>query len=128
VIENVALPLLLAGGTEGDATDAAARLLAVFELVEVADKLPEEISGGQQQRAGLARALSGGPQLLLADEPTGQQDHATGARMMDDLILEADRIGCAVVIATHDPAVAAFCETTWSVSDGRLITEAPAWA
>ncbi|MEP7059171.1 MAG: ATP-binding cassette domain-containing protein [Actinomycetota bacterium] len=128
VIENVALPVLLAGGTERDAAAAAARLLGVFDLAELADKLPEEISGGQQQRAGLARALAGEPALLLADEPTGQQDQATGSRMMDDLMLEADRIGCAVVIATHDPGVAAVCKTRWSVKDGLLTTEAPAWA
>ena len=128
VIENVALPVLLAGGTEQDARDAAARLLEVFELSELAEKLPEEISGGQQQRAGLARAMAGGPKLLLADEPTGQQDHVTGARMMEELLLEADRTGCAVVIATHDPAVASYCKTRWSVKDGRLITEVPAWA
>ena len=128
VIENVALPVLLAGGTEQDARDAATRLLEVFELSEVAEKLPEEISGGQQQRAGLARAMAGGPKLLLADEPTGQQDHVTGARMMEELMLEADRTGSAVVIATHDPAVASYCKTRWSVKDGRLITEVPAWA
>ena len=128
VIENVALPVLLAGGTEQDARDAATRLLEVFELSEVAEKLPEEISGGQQQRAGLARALAGGPKLLLADEPTGQQDHVTGARMLEELMLEADRTGSAVVIATHDPAVASYCKTRWSVKDGRLITEVPAWA
>ena len=128
VIENVALPVLLAGGTEQDARDAAARLLEVFELSELAEKLPEEISGGQQQRAGLARAMAGGPKLLLADEPTGQQDHVTGARMMEELMLEADRTGCAVVIATHDPAVASYCKTRWSVKDGRLTTEVPAWA
>ncbi len=128
VIENVALPVLLAGGTERDARDEASRLLDVFELTELAEKLPEEISGGQQQRAGLARALAGGPKLLLADEPTGQQDHVTGARMMEELMLEADRTGCAVVIATHDPAVASYCKTRWSVKDGRLITEVAAWA
>ena len=128
VIENIALPVLLAGGTEQDATDTAARLLDVFQLTELAEKLPEEISGGQQQRAGLARALAGGPKLLLADEPTGQQDHVTGAQMMEDLILEADRSGSAVVIATHDPAVASYCKTRWSVKDGRLSTEVPAWA
>jgi ABC-type lipoprotein export system ATPase subunit len=128
VIENVALPVLLAGGTEEDATDTAARLLDVFELRELAEKLPEEISGGQQQRAGLARALAGAPRLLLADEPTGQQDQRTGNRMMEALMLEVDRSDTSVVIATHDPIVASYCKTRWSVQDGRLVTEAPIWA
>lgn len=128
VLENVGLPILLAGGTEDDAAEAAARLLEIFQLPEVAEKLPEEISGGQQQRAGLARALAGAPRLLLADEPTGQQDQRTGTQMMDALMLEADRAGTSVVIATHDPDVASYCSTRWSVQDGRLSTEAPAWA
>ncbi|MEA2581016.1 MAG: lipoprotein-releasing system ATP-binding protein [Actinomycetota bacterium] len=128
VVENVALPILLAGGTEKDSIDSAVRLLDLFELRELAEKLPEEISGGQQQRAGLARALAGGPNLLLADEPTGQQDHTTGHRMMEALMLEVDRADTSVVIATHDPIIASYCKTRWSVENGRLITETPAWA
>ncbi|MEA2556313.1 MAG: lipoprotein-releasing system ATP-binding protein [Actinomycetota bacterium] len=128
VVEIVALPILLAGGTEKDSIDSAVRLLDLFELRELAEKLPEEISGGQQQRAGLARALAGGPNLLLADEPTGQQDHTTGHRMMEALMLEVDRADTSVVIATHDPIIASYCKTRWSVENGRLITETPAWA
>src|SRR5947208_16235886 len=84
VLENVALPLILAG----EANDAArARGLAGLErleLADLADKLPEEISGGQSQRVAIARALAGRPRLLLADEPTGQLDHLTGAAVVED--------------------------------------------
>jgi putative ABC transport system ATP-binding protein/lipoprotein-releasing system ATP-binding protein len=124
VLENVALPVLLAGGTERDATLAAGRLLERFEIDAVGDKLPEELSGGQSQRAGLARALAGEPRLVLADEPTGQQDHATAARMMDALVSLIEGLGAALVVATHDLVIAERLTTRWSVESGRLTTEA----
>ena len=82
VTENVALPLLLEGHDETSALAAAMTCLDLFDLGEVADKLPEEISGGQSQQAGLARALVSGPRLVLVDEPTGQLDRETAARTM----------------------------------------------
>ena len=106
VIENVALPVILAGGAEADAVAVARDLLDAFGVGEVADKLPEEISGGQSQRVGLARAFSGAPRLVLADEPTGQQDREAGVRLVDAILAIADQDGAAVVIATHDRAVA----------------------
>ena len=123
VLENVALPVLLMGGDADVATVAAQALLEAFEIDEVADKLPEELSGGQAQRAGIARALAGGPRLVLADEPTGQQDRATGRRLMDALLEAIDATGAALVVATHDPAVAERLATRWSVDSGLLATE-----
>jgi putative ABC transport system ATP-binding protein/lipoprotein-releasing system ATP-binding protein len=123
VLENVALPVLLTGGDADAATVAAQALLELFEIDEVADKLPEEISGGQAQRAGIARALAGGPKLVLADEPTGQQDHATGGRLMDALLEAIVATGAALVVATHDPVVAERLATRWSVDAGLLATE-----
>ena len=123
VLENVALPVLLAGGDEGRAGAEAARLLATFGLAELAGKLPEELSGGQAERAGVARALAGEPRLLLADEPTGQQDGATGAALMREMVAEVDRIGAALVVATHDDRVAVLFDRVWSMRDGLLETE-----
>jgi predicted ABC-type transport system involved in lysophospholipase L1 biosynthesis ATPase subunit len=123
VLENVALPVLLAGGRPADASEVAMHLLERFEVDAVADKLPEELSGGQSQRAGLARSLAGGPRLVLADEPTGQQDHATAARAMDALMEEIEASGAALILATHDLDIAARFGSRWSVDAGILSTE-----
>jgi putative ABC transport system ATP-binding protein len=124
VVENVALPLLLA-----DEPDSTSRALAALErlgLLELADKLPEEISGGQSQRVAVARALAREPRLILADEPTGQLDHASAARVVDVLLAAADHAGAALVVCTHDPAVAARFSTRWTMASGRLTIEVPA--
>jgi len=123
VVENVALPVLLAGGDEGEAMEIARQMLERFELAEIADKLPEEISGGQSQRAGVARALAGSPRLVLADEPTGQQDYETGMHVLDTLLELISASGAALVVATHDLAVAELLPIRWTVAGGRLATE-----
>ena len=123
VAENVALPLLIAGTSEQDARRLALEMIELLALSEVGDKLPEELSGGQLQRAGLARALVGRPRLVLVDEPTGQQDRATGARVLDVVLSRVRSIGAALVVATHDPAVAARLPTRWRMRDGELIGE-----
>jgi ABC-type lipoprotein export system ATPase subunit len=120
VLENVALPVLLAGGDDGQATEAAQVMVERFELSDVAAKLPEELSGGQSERAGIARALAGQPRLVLADEPTGQQDGATGRRLMEVLFKEVARSGAALVVATHDSRVASLFDRVWSMRDGVL--------
>jgi ABC-type lipoprotein export system ATPase subunit len=122
VIENVALPILLAGGSETEARREADRLLELFGLEEVSSKLPEEISGGQAQRAAVARALTGEPRLVLADEPTGQQDHALARRVMEALLASAEQMGAAIVVATHDAAVADLLGTRWAMDGGLLRT------
>ncbi len=123
VVENVGLPVLLAGGDEAGAAAAAAEMLLRFDLEAIADKLPEEISGGQSQRAGLARAVVDRPRLVLADEPTGQLDHDTGAVVMAALLATLDETGAALVVATHDPAVAALFPIRWTLSGGALSTQ-----
>ncbi|MFN2545288.1 MAG: ABC transporter ATP-binding protein [Actinomycetota bacterium] len=122
VLENVALPLLLMGRPESEADAEAARLIARFDLEDVAAKLPEELSGGQQQRAAVARALAGEPALILADEPTGQQDRVTGQRVIDGLLAGAGESGAALVVATHDGSVAGRMADRWMLRDGRLLT------
>jgi len=119
VLENVELPLLLLDVGEDEARDRAGELLVRFGLADVADKLPEEISGGQSQRAGLARALVVRPRLLLADEPTGQQDGETGLAMVTALLSSAGS-GTALLVATHDQRVAGLLDVGWSMRDGVL--------
>jgi ABC-type lipoprotein export system ATPase subunit len=120
VEENVALPLVLAGESDAGARRAALAALAVVDLAELAHKLPEEISGGQAQRVAVARAVAGEPRLILADEPTGQLDRAHGAALVDVLLEAADHTDAALVVATHDPTVAARLATRWEMHSGRL--------
>ncbi len=120
VIENVALPLVLGGMNESDARDRAHDALARLDLVELRAKLPEELSGGQMQRVAIARALVQQPRLLLADEPTGQLDHITAARVVDVLLGAASECGAALVVSTHDPAVGTRLDHIWPLADGKL--------
>jgi len=128
--ENVALPLMLDGAASPEALALARAALARLGLEDLADKLPEEISGGQSQRAAIARALAGKPRLILADEPTGQLDRASGSAVVGVLLAAAEESGAALVVATHDPAVAERLSVRWQMSSGRLrIAERePAWS
>jgi putative ABC transport system ATP-binding protein/lipoprotein-releasing system ATP-binding protein len=133
VRENVALALVLDGLRDADARDRADEALALLDLGALADKLPEEISGGQAQRVAVARALAGNPVLILADEPTGQLDRANGAVVVDVLLHAAEHAGAALVVATHDPTVAARFATRWQMHSGHLTTgprvaEEPSWS
>ena len=119
VAENVALPLVLAHRPSEDATVREA--IAAVGLADVAGRLPDELSGGQAQRAGIARVLAHRPRLLLADEPTGQLDQAIGEAMMSAILAHADRSATTVLVATHDPAIAQRMETVWHLRHGRLI-------
>jgi putative ABC transport system ATP-binding protein/lipoprotein-releasing system ATP-binding protein len=120
VAENVALPLILGGSTHAGATERAHAALARLDLSDLAEKLPEEISGGQAQRVAVARALAGEPRLILADEPTGQLDHVNGAAVVDVLLAVAEHVGAALVMATHDGAAAARLPERWEMHSGRL--------
>ncbi|MBJ7595589.1 MAG: ATP-binding cassette domain-containing protein [Candidatus Dormibacteraeota bacterium] len=120
VIENVALPLLLDGADEGSAAAAAAAALASLGIEDLAGKMPEELSGGQAQRVAVARVLAGAPRLVFADEPTGQLDHPTAAKMLDVLDDAVSAVGATLVLTTHDRRVAERYSTKWSMADGRL--------
>jgi ABC-type lipoprotein export system ATPase subunit len=122
VEENVALPLILAGEPDDAAHRAARMALELVDTLDVRDKLPEEISGGQSQRAAVARAVVGRPNLILADEPTGQLDHTTGRAVIDVLLAAADHADAGLVVSTHDPTVAERFPVLWEMHDGRLIT------
>ncbi len=123
-LENVAVPLELAG-----AADAFARAEAALQAVGLAHRLshyPAQLSGGEQQRVALARALAPRPQVLLADEPTGNLDHDTGARIIDLLFAQAHAIGATLLLITHDPTLAARCARQLQMEDGRIISDS-AW-
>jgi len=117
-LENVALPLELAG--RRDAFERAAGGLRSVGLEARAGHYPSELSGGEQQRVALARALAPGPEILLADEPTGNLDSATGAAIVELLFGLVERQGGTLVLVTHDPALAARCSRTVRLSDGRI--------
>lgn len=120
-VQNVELPLILSGKVPADNATAMS-LLDSFGLGDVADKLPEELSGGQAQRVAMARALAIGPKLILADEPTGQLDSATAQLFFDVILKRLEGTGVALVLATHDEAVAARMATRWTMDHGRLTT------
>lgn len=120
VLENIEAPLLLAGAQSDVARRAACTMLEGLDLSAIADKLPEEISGGQAQRVAVARSLVTKPDLILADEPTGQLDHATAARLLDLIDSHLRGSEAALVIATHDPFVAGRMKTRWQMDHGVL--------
>jgi putative ABC transport system ATP-binding protein/lipoprotein-releasing system ATP-binding protein len=123
-VENVELPVLL-GGEARTARDQAMASLEHLGLASLADRLPQELSGGQAQRVAIARALIGDCKLILADEPTGQIDGATAATLFDALLTHLASRDAALVVTTHDPAVAARMGKAWRIDHGLLDT-APA--
>ncbi len=120
VLENIEVPRLLAGSNADEARNEASEILRALDLSELADKLPEEISGGQAQRAAVARSLITRPALILADEPTGQLDHHTAVQLLKYLLRRLKGSDTALVIATHDPFVAGLMKTQWTLEHGVL--------
>lgn len=117
-LENVALPILLCNGAEAEARALAA--LTAFGVEVLAAKLPEQLSGGQAERIAVARAVATSPQLIVADEPTGQLDQAGGAMLVDRLLAWGRQSGSAIVIATHDERVAAKMNRIWRMRHGKF--------
>ena len=120
-LENVALPLELAG--RRDAFSAAAEGLAAVGLGHRLTHYPGQLSGGEQQRVAIARAFIAGPKLLLADEPTGNLDAATGRLVIDCLFEHQARHDTTLLLITHDPSVAERCERQIHLLDGRIIED-----
>jgi len=120
VLENIEVPRLLAGSNADETRKDAAEILDALDLLALADKLPEEISGGQAQRAAVARSLITMPAFILADEPTGQLDHQTSKRLLDLLLRRLKGTDVALVIATHDPIIASRMKTQWTIAHGLL--------
>jgi putative ABC transport system ATP-binding protein len=101
----------------------AEQLLALVGLEDKLDHLPRELSGGEAQRAAIARSLAQRPDVLLCDEPTGHLDSDTSARVLDLIGALREQLGFALVIATHDPDVAARCERIVELHDGHIVSE-----
>jgi len=121
VLENVELPMFLAGGP--DREKRAADLVRLLELGALGDRRPSQLSGGEQQRAGIAVALANGPRVLLADEPTGELDEVMSAEVLEAIRSVNDRLGVTALIVTHDPAVSDHVRRTVQIRDGRTATE-----
>ena len=119
--ENVAVPLELAG--RRGAGDRARALLAELGLAGRAHHYPVQLSGGEQQRVAVARAIALEPPLLLADEPTGNLDSATGKQIIDLLVGANRRLGRTLVLVTHDPALAAHADRVVTLRDGRIVSD-----
>jgi len=119
--ENVAVPLELAG--EAGAAARAAALLAEVGLAERAHHYPVQLSGGEQQRVAVARAMARRPALLLADEPTGNLDSATGKQIIELLVGMNRRLGSTLVLVTHDAALAAHADRVVTLRDGRIVSD-----
>ncbi|MFR2393137.1 MAG: ABC transporter ATP-binding protein [Varibaculum cambriense] len=118
--ENVALPLVLTGTLLPKALKRADQLLAQLGLSELKKRRPGDMSGGQAQRVAIARALIGNPKVVIADEPSGALDQATGYEMMEILTREVQRCGAALVLVTHDINVAQWCSRLIEIRDGQI--------
>jgi len=119
--ENVAVPLELAGAP--DAMARARAFLGEVGLAERAHHYPVQLSGGEQQRVAVARAIAHRPPLLLADEPTGNLDSATGKQIIELLVGVNRRLGSTLVLVTHDPALAAHADRVVTLRDGRVVSD-----
>jgi len=118
--ENVALPLMLSDAPRRTAISAADDWLRRLGLEDEANRRPGEMSGGQAQRVAIARALAASPAVVFADEPTGALDQATGHEVMQLLTTTCRMSGATLVVVTHDPQVAAWCERLVEIRDGRI--------
>jgi putative ABC transport system ATP-binding protein len=122
-LENVAFPMRFAGISRRKRLSRAADLLTQVGLAERMTHRPTELSGGQQQRVAVARALVNNPQLILADEPTGNLDTASGTEILN-LLAELHGNGRTVLVVTHDPRIATFASHTIQLLDGRIVNGA----
>jgi putative ABC transport system ATP-binding protein len=120
-LENITLPMALAGRKPDDAW-----LDRIVETVSLRDRLdhrPSELSGGQQQRVAVARALASRPEIIFADEPTGNLDSRAGAEILEFMRTAVEQLGQTIVMVTHDPGAAAYAGRVVFLSDGRIIDE-----
>ena len=124
--DNVELPLLLTGLSSRQRHDRVAQMLQLVGLTDRADHYPSELSGGQQQRVAIARALVTDPLLIVADEPTGDLDRATGEEVLSLLDQLVHELGKTIVMVTHDPKAAARAGRMVHLEKGVLVDEAPA--
>lgn len=121
--ENVELPMIISGVSRQEAAKRAEKLLESVGLSNRARHRPDELSGGEQQRIAIARALANRPSVVLADEPTGDLDTATGQQVLTMLLEMSKQENTTVVVATHDPAVLDMADRTLRMRDGRIVAD-----
>ena len=123
-LENVALPLIVGRTARAERDDRARRALDAVGLTDRAEQMPTRLSGGEQQRVAIARALVHEPAVVLADEPTGNLDSATGLAVLDTIMHVRDQQGHAIVLVTHDERIASLADRIVHFRDGRIDTSA----
>jgi putative ABC transport system ATP-binding protein len=122
-LENVELPMMYNGCSGKQRHQRAVEVLGLVGLDDRRDHTPNRLSGGQQQRVAIARALVNRPSLILADEPTGNLDSATGKQIIELLVGANRRLGSTLVLVTHDAALAAHADRVVTLSDGRIVSD-----
>lgn len=125
VIENVMLKGMISGLSYDECYEQGVHLLSLVGLQEKADHFPQRLSGGEQQRVSLMRALFLQPVFFLADEPTAHLDQATKQLVMSVILSCQQRWGMGVIVATHDLSVASLCQTVYELKQGKLVAHAP---
>ena len=123
-LENVATPMELAG--ESDVRERARAELEAVGLGHRLDHYPQQLSGGEQQRVAIARATAPRPDLIFADEPTGNLDAATGHEIVELLFARREETGATLLVITHDPELADHCERVLTLADGRIASDSAA--
>ncbi len=123
IAANVAVPLVVSGTRPRVARDQARELLERFGLGPLTEEYPSTLSGGELQRASIARALMMGPSIVFCDEPTGALDESNSELVMGELRRTADEFGVGVLVVSHDPTVSAACDRVLRLDDGRLVEE-----
>lgn len=123
VFENIQIPLVCSGISESETEERALKLINAVGLEDKIDKKPTKLSGGERQRVAIARALMNNPSIILADEPTGSLDSATGEMILDLLKELHDTYGVTLIIVTHDNDVASLADRTIKIKDGKIIED-----
>ena len=121
--ENILLPQIIAGKPKSQMEQNTHTLLEVFGIEEIAEKYPAEVSGGQKQRASIARALSNNPSIILADEPTGNLDSKSSTAVIEAFLNAKEKIGATIFMVTHDAFAASYADKVIALKDGIVFGE-----
>lgn len=123
ILENIFLPQIIAGKPKSQMEQNTHTLLEVFGIEEIAEKYPAEVSGGQKQRASIARALSNNPSIILADEPTGNLDSKSSTAVIEAFLNAKEKIGATIFMVTHDAFAASYADKVIALKDGIVFGE-----